>query len=348
MPQEVTLTRPCYPAIRFFTLAVLLTCTLIGSSALGQTGGFTLPSGCTLPFDNIATKPDPFKKCGNCGVVSKTAKGAELQAKALQSQAKNDFCADTSQITVVDFATLRQMGAIAQQKSWQVKDITNRQELHGFFPVNGRSIGEGDVVRLKAWILAAHVSDCAAGEEVNCGTPGFVNNDLHIPLVDPSAGGQKQGECTSVTSEISPHFRPATWSNLDLKTPVKNVVRVTGPLFYDNAHDPCATPQSTKAPTGDPARSTLWEIHPVYQLEVCANTDASQCDVTSADSTMWIAYDQWIKDPSNQQATEAKGKTDRDESSCAHPKPPAAGSVPAQCPAGSAPSPSHRKKKSTS
>ncbi len=342
------MTRPCHPAIRFFTFAVLLTCSLIGNPALGQTGGFTLPSGCTLPFDNIATKPDPFQKCGDCGVVSKTDKGAELQAKALQSQAKNDFCADTSQITVVDFAALRQMGTIAKQKGWQVKDITNRQELHGFFPVNGRSIGEGDVVRLKAWMLAAHVSDCAAGEEVNCGIPGFVNNDLHIPLVDPSAGGQKQGECTSVTSEISPHFRPATWSNLDLKTPVKNVVRVTGPLFYDNAHDPCATPQSTSAPTGDPARSTLWEIHPVYQLEVCANTDASQCDVASADSTMWIAYDQWIKDPSNQQDTEATGKTDRDESSCAHPKPPAAGSVPAQCPASSAPSPSQRKKKSAS
>lgn len=323
------MTSPCHPAHRFLALTVLLVC-LVGATATGQA---KFVPGCTLPFDNIATKPDPFQKCGNCGIVSKTAKGAEVQAKALQSQAKNDFCADTSHVTVVDFATLRQMGTTAQTKGLQKKDLTNRQPLHGFFPVGGRSIGEGDVVRLKAWILEAHVSDCAAGEEVNCATPGFVTNDIHIPLVDPSAGGQKQGECTSVTSEISPHFRPATWSNIDMKTPVKNVVRITGPLFYDNAHDPCATPQSPKAPTGDPARSTLWEIHPIYQVEVCANVDAAQCDVNSADKTMWIAYDQWIKDPNNQSATAATGKTDRDESSCAHPKPPSTTVVPAQCPA---------------
>ena len=217
------------------------------------------------------------------------------------------------------------MGATAKQKGWETTDLTSRQPLHGFYPLNGKSIGEGDVVRLKAWILEAHVSDCAAGEEVNCGTPGFVNNDLHIPLVDPSAGGQKQGECTSVTSEISPHFRPSSWADLDLKTPVKNVVRVTGPLFYDNAHKPCATLTSTSAPTGDPARSTLWEIHPVYQLEVCASSDASQCDVNSDDKTVWIAYDQWISDPSNQQATAATGKQARDESSCARPTPPKPG-----------------------
>jgi len=139
------MTSPCYPSTRFFTLTVLLVCILIGTSAVGQTataagqtGKFALPPGCTLPFDSIATKPDPFQKCGNCGVASKTAKGTELQAKALQSQAKNDFCADTSQVTVIDFASLRQMGAIAKQKGWQVIDLTSRQPLHGFFPLNGR------------------------------------------------------------------------------------------------------------------------------------------------------------------------------------------------------------------
>lgn len=339
------MTAPCFRNIRFSTLTGIFICALLSAAALGQKSQFTLPPGCTLPFDSIATKPDPFQQCGNCGVVSNKAQGTEVQAKALQSQAKNDFCADSSKVVVIDFASLRAMGATAKQKGWETTDLTSRQPLHGFYSLHGKSIGEGDVVRLKAWVLKAHVSDCAAGEEVNCGTPGFVNNDLHIPLVDPSAGGQTQGECTSVTSEISPHFRPSSWSDLDLKTPVKNVVRVTGPLFYDNAHKPCATLTSTSAPTGDPARSTLWEIHPVYQLEVCASSDATQCDVNSDDKTVWIAYDQWISDPNNQQATAATGKQAREETSCARPAPPKAGSVPAQCPTSSATAATHRKKK---
>src|SRR5271157_3117223 len=337
---------PFHRNLWFLTLTGLLVCALLSTAAVAQKSQFRLPPGCTLPFDDIATKPDPFQQCGNCGVVSTKAQGTEVQAKALQSQAKNNFCADTSAVTVIDFASLRKMGATAKQKGWETTDLTSRQPLHSFFKLNGKSIGEGDVVRLKAWILDAHVSDCAAGEEVNCGTPGFVNNDLHIPLVDPSAGGQKQGECTSVTAEISPHFRPSSWSNLDMKTPVKNVVRITGPLFYDNAHKPCLTPNSTSAPTGDPARSTLWEVHPVYNLEVCASSDASKCDVSSDDKTVWIAYDQWVSDPNNQQATAATGAKARDESSCAHPVPPKAGaSVPAQCPTKSAGgSPRPRKK----
>ena len=88
------MTAPCFRNTRFFTLTGILICALLSTAALAQKSQFTLPPGCTLPFDNIATKPDPFQQCGNCGVVSNKAQGTEVQAKALQSQAKNDFCAD--------------------------------------------------------------------------------------------------------------------------------------------------------------------------------------------------------------------------------------------------------------
>ncbi len=324
----------------FLGIAGVLFCLIAGALAQAQTGNDILPAGCTLPFDAIATKPDPFVQCGHCGVVSKTAKGTVLQAKMLQSQAKNNFCADTTQITVVDFAAMRAMGAQARQNGWETTNLPSRQPLHGFYSQNGKMIGEGDVVRMKAWIMEAHFSDCTAGEEVNCQTPGFVNSDLHVPLVDPSAGGQKQGECTSVTSEISPHFRPASWSSLDLQTPVNNVARITGQLFYDNAHKPCVSPTSPSAPTGDPARSTLWEIHPVYQLEICTLADPSQCDVTSNDGKMWVAYDQWVSDSNNQTATAATGAAARKESACAHLGKPDPDYLPAQCSTGSASPPS--------
>src|ERR1019366_15412 len=116
-----------------------------------------------------------------------------------------------------------------------------------------------------------------------------------------------------------------------MKTPVKNVVRVTGPLFFDNAHKPCAG--LTKA-AGDeaPFRSSLWEIHPVYQFEVCASTDPGKCDVNSDSSAVWMAYDQWIKKASNQSATQATGSADRNAAKCKKPGLAAPGNVPAQCP----------------
>jgi len=314
-----------------FPIIGILFCLLSGLLATAQTNEFQLPSGCKLPFDAIATKPDPVVQCGNCGVVPADPKVA--QPKALQSQAKNDFCADTSDVTAIDFATLRKMQASSKASGWVIVDLPKRDMLQGFFKLNGKNIGEGSVVRLKAWLLDAHISDCPSGESVNCEQPGFISNDLHIPLLDPTvAQGRNQDECASVTAEMSPHFRPASWSQLDMKTPVKNVVRVTGPLFFDNAHKPCAG--LTKA-AGDeaPFRSSLWEIHPVYRLEVCATTDPANCDVNSNDPAVWIAYDQWIKKASNQQAVQATGKTSRDAAKCKNPGPAATGNKPpAQCP----------------
>lgn len=302
--------------------------------ALGQTDNFRLPASCKLPFDAIATKPDPARSCGNCGVVSSDPKAtaASNAAKVLQSEAKNNFCADSSVVTNVDLAALRQMQALSKQKGWVVTDLASRDALRSFFKLNRQSIGEGSVVRLKAWVLDAHVSDCPSGESVNCETPGFASNDIHIPLLDPT-GDRTQDECSSVTAEMSPHLRPATWSELDMKTPVKNVVRVTGPLFFDNAHKPCAGLKRT-AQDGAPFRSSLWEIHPVYAFEVCANTDANGCDANSNDPKVWIAYDKWVETHtgSNDSAVEATGEKLRNATECSHPAHTGAGGVPAQCP----------------
>jgi hypothetical protein len=278
-----------------------------------------------LPFDNIATKPDPFAECGNCGVLSQSESSSSLKgpAKTAQSHAKNNFCADTSKITVVTAANLRDLQKQAAANKPVKKDLPDRSQLHG--TINGRSIKEGDVVRLVAWVKDAHLSDCGGGEAVNCDTGGSAHNDVHIVLVDPTSGGRNQDECSSVTAEMSPHFRPIAWSQLDQKIPSNNVIRVTGPLFFDNAHEPCAGLTTTKADAA-PLRSSLWEIHPVYQFEVCANTDATKCDANSRDAALWKPYDQWVRDPHSQ--TEATTFSE----GCKNPGSPATGSIPAQCP----------------
>lgn len=268
---------------------------------------FKVDPGCKLAFAEIAPADDPFQSCGNCGVVSVSASPAQVTAKVYESKAKNNFCADVSTVTVVDFPALRAMQAQHVDKS----HLGDRHVLHGFFRMpDGKTIGEGDVVRLKAWILNAHVSDCPTGESVNCSRSGFANNDLHIPLLDPTVDARRaQDECTSVTAEISPHFRPAVWSELDMKTPVKNVVRITGPLFFDNSHQPCKTSTHTDPGNAAPFRSSLWEVHPVYQLEVCASTEPSQCDVSSNGAGVWIPYDKWVTRPDS--VTEPTGQKQR-------------------------------------
>jgi hypothetical protein len=263
---------------------------------------FTL--NCTLPFERIAVIPDPFITCGNAG---SRQNGAPLSAAdARQAAVKNNLCADPHDPFTLNFAILSEMQAQTPAKSTLAN---SRNSLHSFFPLNGTRIGEGDVARLLAFILDAHVSDCEGGEDVNCQSSGVSSNDFHIPLMDPTKPNpRKMPECTSVIAEMIPHFRPAAWSTLDLRTPVNNPVRVTGQLFYDDAHEPCVMAGGTLVGES-PQRITLWEIHPVYALDVCSSRDPAQCDVTSASAAMWTPYDQWVIH--NSQNVEATGKSER-------------------------------------
>lgn len=118
-------------------------------TAPGNSNSFNLECS-KLPFDDIATKPDPFPQCGNCGVVSTSAKPAEVAPKAAQSHAKNNFCADTSNITAVMVADLRELQKQAAQKGLVNTDLPDRSLIVG--TLNGKSIAEGNVVRLVAWV----------------------------------------------------------------------------------------------------------------------------------------------------------------------------------------------------
>src|SRR5579871_2017392 len=117
------------------------TLVLLWTSLAGQ--GFKLPSGCTLPFDSIATKPDPYVACGNNG---SGVNGAPIpRAKILEDNAKDNLCGDTSDITTVDFSILQKMQEQAPPKG---QLATSRNSLHNFFNVDGKKLGEGSIVRL--------------------------------------------------------------------------------------------------------------------------------------------------------------------------------------------------------
>jgi len=316
---------------RFSGLVCASALSLLGATtARGQ--GPNYDPGCAVPFAEIATTPDPFVSCGNCGVVPTSATATQAAAKAAESKAKSNLCGDMTKKTVVDFSILTKMQALKINK----KALGARDKLKNVFPVGSQKIGEGSVVQLKAFVKKAHISDCNGGEEVNCKRTGPEVNDIHIPLVDPaSSNPQNVDECNSVTAEMIPHFRPAAWSEFDMKTPLNNPVRVTGQLFFDNSHNPCvkdATGKITKR--NKPARISLWEIHPVYQMDVCTDKDPNHCDI--ANDAMWVAYDKWVAMPGSE--TAPSGQRIRKQCEDLHGKPsPAPGpTMPAQCPAPSA------------
>ena len=144
---------------------------------------------------------------------------------------------------------------------------------------NGHNVmlGEGDVVTLDAFVLDAKHDDTFpfgfGGETVNCKNTLLEWNDIHVALGRTAT----MSECDSVTAEILPHFRPPVWERFDSNSctmghvtnplPVKGIrVRITGQLFFDGSHLPnsCAKPH----PGGNPLRRAVWEIHPVYKIEV--------------------------------------------------------------------------------
>jgi hypothetical protein len=244
--------------------------------------------GCKLPFDEIKTESlDIDTGCtvdGNAG---------DDTAKRLESNAKNNFCV-SGKPTPITFETFEQLQAAVddpeKKKTLKAAIKESRDDLKGLLNVSGTAqIGEGSLVQFVAFVLDAHNSNVGKkkppkknGELVNCNQPDKESNDIHIELVmDPS----DDDGCNSLAAEMSPHFRPESWSEL-VSMQIKRPVRITGPLFFDGSHQPC---KEGKRPS--PERASVWEIHPVYQFEVCKDKSLAACKV-QIDSE-WIPLDRW-------------------------------------------------------
>jgi hypothetical protein len=241
-------------------------------AALAAQNGTAFDPGCPYPFADIAVK-HPIDS--DCGVQGKSGGTPE---NAAQNQAKNNFCAtgNPSRVTAVSFAKLQKAVVKAQIPFGDASHLPpDRSKLHDIYTTSdGNTIGEGSVVRLVAFVDNAHPSDVSSGESVNCGEKGEEQNDIHIPTVKtPDAD-----ECTSVTAEMTPHGRPAGWTS-DALNQLGVPVRITGQLFFDGSHRPC------KNGKGSPKRVSLWEIHPVYAVDVCSGSTLAECPYN--DETKW-------------------------------------------------------------
>lgn len=275
-----------------FRFAVVLTCALALTSTRALAQDFT--QTCSAPaFPGPAVGIDT--RCGAQG-----AGGEEAE----QNQAKNNFCAagTPSPFTIAQFAALQNQ--VQQNKAINFGDADN-PGMHG--PTTNRAplkaLGEGKLVQLAAFVAGATQE---GAESVNCGTafdkepnPDLFH-DIHISLVatqqlatpaNPAQGDAN--ECQGIVAEMIPHHRPPEWTadNVNKVAAQHLMVRVTGQLFFDSSHVPCAQGREVRT---NPRRVSLWEIHPIYKFEVCT----ANCSAAGT----WIPLAQWVTKPSGGQA----------------------------------------------
>jgi hypothetical protein len=244
-------------------------------------------SGTPLPFAAIEVRHSIDQTCGVEGKASAPANSH------IQNKVKNNFCATAS----------GGPETFTPQKLIDLQAGTTIPSGHGREPADRaplQDLGEGKLVRMKAFLIEAHHADLGGGESVNCNGGKELENDIHIAF-----GSQADSqECEGVSAEIIPHYRPASWNEIghfetyNSKTKKytpdpamasrlqAHVYRITGQLFFDASHRACPCSE-----TCSPKRSSEWEIHPVYGIEVCKS--GSACDENN--DSDWQDFDIWWK-----------------------------------------------------
>jgi len=223
------------------------------------------------PFKAIEVKHSIDRKCGLTG----KGKGAS----AVQNQTKNNFCAGTNYQTITQQDILSKQASVAALPGYLHWDTENIPTTRSDFV----SLGEGTAVQFVGYILEAHYADLRSGESVNCDVKeNEASNDIHLALVAESGTTQ---ECKSNTAEMTPHYRPTSWTvkNLD-KIGHTTLVRVSGQLMYDADHKICG--EQGFSPHDNPSRLSGWEIHPVYAFDVCVQEANGSC-------SQWQALSDW-------------------------------------------------------
>ena len=236
--------------------------------------------------------------CGNTGCH----KGA---ANDQQNAMKNNFCAPVKKITAVSMKTFGDLGNASNNEPTIPKGVPppSRTVLTDIITLsNGTKLGEGKTVTFVGYVLDARHSNVdkdepltsGNGESVQCNLLGCAYNDIHITLAEDA---NETAFCKTIVAEITPHYRPPAWDLFDspdyagfLKT---HPVKISGQLFFDGSHVACTSDgKAGLNPARDNAkdfeRLALWEIHPIYAIDVCKHTGKSQCNAT--DPSAWFPF----------------------------------------------------------
>jgi hypothetical protein len=265
-----------------------------------------------LPFARIAVAHEIDRLC------PETGRRDNNPCHYAQNAAKNNFAAKGQPISIAfgDFDRLQQESQHKIESGeikLQGKYPADRGTLQNLIKIGEKPAGEGTIVSLEAYVFNAEYVNTKYnldseghgrnGEAVDCDSPELDWNDIHIALCQ--SPDPVPDECLTITAEISPHYRPEIWSRfhdgqnklVEAIVPgllkgrvVQNHsegssplhVRLTGPLFYDASHQPCLVDGNKIVDRHRPFRRSIWEIHPVYRVEVF-----------DPGRKQWIDLDQW-------------------------------------------------------
>jgi hypothetical protein len=303
--------------MRWILSATVAVCLAAISSVVGGAQApdkFTL--ACTLPFDAISVHRPLDTSCENEG-RPKPEDGA-VAANQEQNRAKNNFCAVGSPVTVtkktfkdletkaeaLEHATAGSAHPFTFGEHKLVPEDRSAIRADGFHQTSdGAEVHEGTLVRTVAFLMEAKYSS-TSGESVNCNFGHIGNSGIHLVLAasKAAASAATPNACESFTAEITPHFRPDEWlilsilhkTQTDPRAAWKRIValeldrplRIAGQMFFDGSHRPCVGEE------GRPPRISVWEIHPVYAVDVCKKSLAS-CRVNVAND--WKPLDEFVQ-----------------------------------------------------
>ena len=298
-------------------------------AAAGQKLKFrTCPKPLPLQLKPFTNKPQRIDYlCGNTGCF----KGA---ANDKQNAQKNNFCAPVNAITPVSLETFSALNEASNNEPSITKGEppASRAKLANIIKLgNGKRLGEGKVVSFVGFVRDARHSNvdrdnpltAGNGESVQCNLLGCAYNDIHITLAEDPA---EKKMCRTIVAEIVPHYRPPSWDLFDspdytsfFKT---HPVKITGQLFFDGSHVPCtAEGKAGNNPARDNAkdfeRLALWEIHPIYAIDICKFTDKTKCDPANHQS--WFPFSElktWLGLSSVRPTDKCKANTDDPNSKC--------------------------------
>lgn len=249
----------------------------------------------TLPHPTTFAAVDGVDT-GDCGMTGEPADAPH----DLQNTAKDNLCASGTRAEITE-VTLRAL----QKASSKITVLpASRTSLPHRTTSNGDRVGDGSLVMMTGWLLRAKGT---GAESVNCSATDAQHTDIHLAIAqDPT----ETNECFSSTAEMIPHYRPSAWTPstmhflaklkpkkrnkndtleyTDYDTDNRPPVRVTGQLFFDGSHKVC---NGGTALTGQPPRYSNWEIHPVYNLEVCTAANMDDCTVDNDD--VWTNFTTW-------------------------------------------------------
>jgi len=266
----------------------------------------------------VSAKKAKFMKCGNplplqlkpfshkpqrIDFLCRNTGCHKSAANDKQNAMKNNFCAPTNKITPVTLKTFGDLGNASTQEPGVPKGEPpkSRVKLAKIITLDdGTKLGEGQTVVFVGFVVEARHSNVdkdhpltqGSGESVQCNLLGCIYNDIHVTLAEDQ---NETAMCRTITAEIIPHYRPPAWDlfdSPDYKTFLTtHPVRITGQLFFDGSHMPCINGHAGFNPVtnhNDFERLALWEIHPIYAIDVCTHTDKSLCN--PSDETAWFPF----------------------------------------------------------